>query len=69
MVKNMGSSDKVIRLVVAIALVILYFTETLTGTAGVIALVVAAVFTLTSLVGVCPLYSVFGIKTCKVKTT
>ncbi len=67
--KNMGSTDKIIRLIIAAVLVVLYFTGTLTGTLGIIALVVAAVFTLTSLVSFCPLYTVFGIKTCKVKTT
>jgi hypothetical protein len=67
--KNMGSIDKVIRLLIAAVLVVLYFTGTLTGTLGIIALVVAAVFTLTSLVSFCPLYTVFGIKTCKVKAT
>jgi hypothetical protein len=67
--KNMGSTDKIIRLIISAVLVVLYFTGTLTGTFGIIALVVAAVFTLTSLVSFCPLYTVFGIKTCKVKTT
>lgn len=65
MKKNMGSTDKVIRLLIAVALVALYFTGTVTGTLGIIGLVVAAVFTLTSMVSFCPLYSLFGIKTCK----
>jgi len=69
MKKNMGSTDKIIRLLLAAVLIVLYFTGTLTGTLGIIGLVVVAVFTLTSLVSICPLYSVLGIKTCKVKTT
>lgn len=69
MKKNMGSTDKVIRFLIAATLVVLYFTGTITGTLGIIALVVAAVFVLTSLVSFCPLYTVLGIKTCKVKTT
>lgn len=69
MKKNMGSTDKIIRLLIAVVLVVLYFTGTLTGTLGIIALVVAAVFTLTSLVSFCPLYTVLGINTCKVKAT
>jgi hypothetical protein len=69
MKKNMGSTDKIIRLLLAAVLIVLYFTGTLTGTLGIIGLVVAAVFTLTSLVSICPLYSVLGIKTGKVKTT
>jgi hypothetical protein len=65
MKKNMGSTDRVFRLLIAVVLVALYFTGTVTGTLGVIGLVVAAVFTLTSVVSFCPLYSLFGIKTCK----
>lgn len=69
MKKNMGSMDRALRLSVAAVLVFLYFSGTIAGTLGIIGLVVAAVFTLTSLVSNCPLYSVLGIKTCKVKTT
>lgn len=67
MKKNMGNTDRALRLLIAAVLVFLYFSGTLTGTLGIIGLVVAAVFTLTSLVSICPLYSVLGIKTCKVK--
>ena len=65
MKKNMGTFDKGIRLFAAVVLVALYFAEILTGTLGIIALVVAAVFTLTSMIGFCPLYTILGIKTCK----
>jgi hypothetical protein len=65
MKKNMGGTDKVFRLLIAVVLVALYFTGTVTGTLGIIGLVVAAVFTLTSVVSFCPLYSLFGFKTCK----
>ena len=67
MKKNMGSTDTLIRLLVAIGLIALYCTNVLKDEYGIIALVVALVFTLTSLLGYCPLYSVFGIKTCKNK--
>lgn len=63
----MGSLDKTIRLVVAIVLAALYFTNTITGTIALVAVIAAAVFTLTSLVSFCPLYTLFGINTCKVK--
>ncbi|SEF39692.1 YgaP family membrane protein [Algoriphagus boritolerans] len=66
MKKNLGTTDKIIRLILAAALVLLYFTGTITGTLGIIGLVLAAVFTLTSMVSFCPLYAVFGLKTCKV---
>lgn len=67
MKKNMGSLDKTIRLVVAIVLAALYFTNTITGTIALVAVIAAAVFTLTSLVSFCPLYTLFGINTCKIK--
>lgn len=62
----MGSIDKIIRLVVAAVLVYLYYAGIITGTLGVVLLVVAGVFTLTSVVSFCPLYTLLGIKTCKV---
>ena len=63
----MGSTDKVIRLSVAAVLAALYFTGTVTGTLGIVALVAAGVFTLTSLVSFCPIYPILGINTCTVK--
>lgn len=66
---NMGSTDRIIRLIVAAILATLYFTETVTGTVGIIMVVVAAVFTLTSFVSFCPLYAIFGMNTCPVKNT
>jgi hypothetical protein len=67
MKKNMGSTDKFVRLAVAAIVAILYFTGTLTGTMGLVLLILAGVFVLTSLVSICPLYSIFGISTCPVK--
>jgi len=67
MKKNIGNADRVIRLLVAVALVVLNFSGVISGTLGIIALLAAAVFTLTSLVGFCPLYSLIGVKTCKVE--
>ena len=64
---NMGGADRIIRLVVAAIIAVLYFTGTLTGTIGIVALVVAAVFVLTSLVSFCPLYTLIGLNTCSVK--
>lgn len=67
MKKNMGSIDKVVRILLAIVAVVLYFTNVVTGTWGIVLLVLAAVFVLTSLISVCPLYLPFGISTCKKK--
>lgn len=65
MKKNMGSSDKLIRLIVAIVLIVLYYNGILAGTLGIIALILAFVLTITSLVSFCPLYALLGISTCK----
>ncbi len=61
----MGKLDKIIRLVVAALIVVLFFTKVLTGTLAVVLLIVAGVFVLTSVISICPLYSLFGIDTCK----
>lgn len=61
MKKNMGTIDKVIRILVAVVFVALYFMQVITGTLGIILLVLAAVFVLTSLISFCPLYMPFGI--------
>jgi Na+/H+ antiporter NhaA len=65
MKKNMGSTDKLIRLLVAIILIALYYTNVLKDTLGIVSLIVALVLTITSLISFCPLYAIFGIKTCK----
>ena len=64
MKKNMGSADRIIRIVAAIVFAVLYFTGTVTGTLGIVLIVLGGIFMLTSLVGFCPLYAIFGIKTC-----
>ncbi len=68
MKKNMGNTDRIIRLVIAGVLALLWFQNIITGTLGIAALVVAAVFVLTSLVSFCPLYTLFGINSCGTKT-
>jgi hypothetical protein len=67
MKKNMGSTDKIIRLIIAAVVAGLYFSNIISGTLGLVLLILAGVFVLTSLVGICPLYSIFGISTCPVK--
>lgn len=67
MKKNMGSADKIIRVIIAIIFSVLYFTQTVTGTLGIVLLVVGGVFLLTSVISFCPLYVPFGINTCKKK--
>ena len=67
MKSNMGTTDKIIRIAAAVLIVILYFTGVITLTLGIVLLVIAGVFILTSLVSFCPLYSIFGVNTCKTK--
>jgi hypothetical protein len=67
MKKNMGSVDRIVRVVVAAIIAVLFFTKVITGTLGIILLALAAVFLLTSVVSFCPLYLPFGISTCETK--
>ena len=60
---NIGSSDKLVRLALAIILIVLFYKEIVTGTLGIVALVLALVLTVTSLINYCPLYSIFKINT------
>jgi len=67
MQKNMGTSDRIIRVIIAAIVAFLYFNGTISGITGTILLVLAVVFVLTSLVSFCPLYAPFGIRTCAAK--
>jgi hypothetical protein len=60
----MGTVDKAIRVVIAAVIAGLYYSGTISGTLGIVLLVFAGVFVLTSLVSFCPLYTLFGISTC-----
>jgi hypothetical protein len=62
---NMGKSDRMIRLSIAAVIVILYIANIISGTLGIILLVVAGIFILTSVVSFCPLYALLGMNTCK----
>jgi hypothetical protein len=64
---NMGSTDRILRIVLAVIMAALYFTGSVSGTLGIVLMVVAAVFALTSLISFCPLYPIFGITTCGTK--
>lgn len=62
---NMGSIDKAVRVLLAIAIVSLYYTSVISGTLAIVLLIFAGVFILTSFMSFCPLYIPFGISTCK----
>lgn len=64
MKKNMGNTDKIIRILVAIVIAGLFFTNIISGTLGIILLVLTGVFVLTSLISFCPLYTLVGVNTC-----
>lgn len=61
----MGNADRVIRVVVAAMVLVLYLTGTITGTTGIVLMILAAVFLATAFMGFCPLYLPFGIRTRK----
>ena len=65
MKSNIGTVDKIIRYIIASLLCILYLTDVITGTFGTIMIIIAAILILTSLFGVCGIYSIFGINTLK----
>lgn len=69
MKKNMGTADRIIRILLAAVFAVLYFTGTVTGTFGIILLVLGGVFLLTSLISFCPLYTLVGLNTCPAKKT
>ncbi|GAA4399405.1 hypothetical protein GCM10023168_06660 [Fodinibacter luteus] len=64
MTANVGSTDKVIRLVLALAAVVGAFVAGFTTVAGILLLVLAAVLAVTAVTGFCPLYRVLGLSTC-----
>ena len=67
MKKNMGTADRIIRVIIAAIIATLYFMNVITGTLGIVLIVLAIVFVLTSIVSFCPLYAPFGLRTCPMK--
>lgn len=65
----MGTADRVVRILVAIEIAILYLTGIINGATALIVMAIAVVFLLTSLVSFCPLYAPFGFRTCKRSNT
>lgn len=67
MKKNMGSIDRIIRILAAVVIAILYFTHVISGTAAIVLGIIAIIFIATSFISFCPLYLPFNINTCKKK--
>jgi hypothetical protein len=65
MKKNVGTIDKVIRILIAVVVVTLYFTNVISGTLGIILLAVSAILVVTSLVSICPIYLALGLNSGK----
>lgn len=61
---NMGSTDRVIRSLLAVTAITLYATGVVTGTFGIVLMVLSGIFLLTSLISFCPLYTLIGFNTC-----
>ena len=58
---NMGTADRVVRFLIAALVAVLYFMNIISGTVAIVLLVVAGVLLITSFIGFCPLYKLFGI--------
>ena len=69
MKRNISAFDRVFRVIDAAVIALLFFTHILTGTLAVILMVFAAIFILTGIIGVCPLYKLLGISSCSRKQT
>lgn len=67
MKKNLNNLDRMVRILVAVIISALYFTNILTGALGIVLLVLGGIFVLTSFVSFCPIYAMFGWSTCKTK--
>lgn len=65
---NVGNFDRIIRLVIAVLFAILYFGGFVTGPIGLVLVILGGVFAVTAAIGFCPLYSIFGLNTCPVKS-
>ena len=65
--KNMGFADRTIRIIIALVIGVLFYTNVISGTLGYILLALGAIFMLTSFISTCPLYLPFGLSTCKMK--
>jgi hypothetical protein len=67
MKKNVGGIDKVIRILLALVIAVLFFTQVITGILAIILLILAGILILTSFISFCPIYWPFGLSTNKTK--
>jgi Na+(H+)/acetate symporter ActP len=69
MKQNMGSLDRVLRIIIALGIAVLYFTDQMSGTAAIVLGLLAVIFVVTSFIGVCPLYIPLKLSTKKDQKT
>jgi len=67
MKRNVGKIDKIVRIIIAALLVTLFFTDVVTGTLGIVFLVLAGIALMTAIVNFCGLYALFGFSSCPMK--
>jgi len=67
MKKNMGNTDKAIRVILALGIALLYYFDIIQGTLAYVLMALAIIFLITSFISFCPLYKPIGINTCKTK--
>ncbi len=67
MKSNVGTTDKLIRIIIAVVLGTLFITNTVSDTLGIVFLIFAIVLIATSLISFCPLYTLLGVNTCAIK--
>lgn len=65
MKSNMGMTDRIIRIIIAVVILVLYSFRLINGAAAIILLMISGIFILTSFISICPLYWLFCINTCK----
>lgn len=68
MKKNVGTTDRVVRIVAAIIIAVMYFTHIIDGTLAIVLGAVAIILLATSFISFCPLYKILGINSCKIKS-
>lgn len=68
MKKNVGTIDKVIRIIIAAGIAYLIYAKVLIGVWAIVTGVLGGILILTTFMGHCGLYTVFGMKTCKAKS-
>lgn len=68
MKKNMNTTDRIIRFIIAGVVLALYYTNVIGGTLAYVLMALSVIFVVTGFVSFCPLYRIFGISTCKIKS-